>query len=294
VQISVELPKPSETAIVEAREKAASAFDFPRHFAALSFFFGSAALLSSSMPSFRSYALPLALIGMLVGVGSLFISSRRALAAVGLASNAAAVLGIVLFPRLFPFMPSNTQLDPDQLRGKVCRITTGYSRNIPVREEPIVLDTPEPIDMSKYAIQQDDIRVRILSASVGPIPFKVKGTRRETALLLTVRLYHVGSQKTIHYQSWNRAPIVVVDESGRRYPQYELPAGAEIEGQVASADLAPMGFVKDLLVFKPPPKPWTRLRLELPASSYGSSGTLHLEIPPEMLEKVSVRSTESR
>jgi hypothetical protein len=278
-----ELPKTTEAVIAVAREKRATSIKLDQLAAPLSFLFGSTALLSAALASNFSLPLILVVAGAASGLLALSQGGRRTLSVVGLATNALAVIGIFLFPRLIPNLPAATQLEADRFAGKVCRITTRYSQEIPVREVPVMLEPSDWVDMDRYAIQQDDVRLRVVSVSVGPVPFKNRKAKREVALMISLRLYHVGSHRKIHYESWNQPSLSVRDDTGKSYPLRVFGPETEIEGQVRKADMEAMGQVKDLLIFEAPRTTWRHLRLELPASAYGSSGTLRLEIPSELL-----------
>jgi hypothetical protein len=159
-------------------------------------------------------------------------------------------------------------------------------------EVVVAPETPEWIDASTEAVEQGDLRVRVLSATVRPPDFKdatrKRGTR-ERCLLVAVRVYNVGAERRFEYVSWgndepgSREQSLLSDSLGNEYRLRTFADGAEVTGHLHRATLSPGGHVDDVLVFEPVPTSVEYLRLGLPAGTCGGTGTLKVQIPRSMI-----------
>jgi hypothetical protein len=143
------------------------------------------------------------------------------------------------------------------------------------------------VDASRDAVQQGDLRVRAVRAVVGPLTFRnaQPAPSADPFLQIVLRVYNAGTTGRLEYRSWGHPldpaeqAVVLADDRGRTYRPCHFRTGGEVAGQLRAASIAPLGKVEDLLVFDPPAADVGFLRLELPASAGGGTGTLRLQIP---------------
>jgi len=161
------------------------------------------------------------------------------------------------------------------------------------------------VDAGTNAVQQGDVRVRLISITVSPVDFKeisnavgpAKGTPktapkrpREKYVVIKLRISNAGAGRLIQYAGWS-GPLpsgesttpILQDAGGKKYPMKVFPPGREVIGQVANASIPPSKWVDDVLVFEGSPDRVEFLRLELPAGSVGSKGSFRLQIPGRMI-----------
>ncbi len=150
------------------------------------------------------------------------------------------------------------------------------------------------VDASQEAVQLGDVRVRLVSAAVGTVELKdSKGKKRpsEQCLILKVRVSNAGAERVVQFGSWYK-PIslsekgvpLLHDNQGRFYSLKAFPADVEVVGRVTQAALPPGKRVKDVLIFGERPVRVEFLRLELPASAFGSSGVIRMQISGRMIQ----------
>jgi len=141
-------------------------------------------------------------------------------------------------------------------------------------------------DASKESIIRGDVRVKILSAKVG-VPLFVGHSGNpahpkdpKPYLLIQVQLSNTHPNKKLDYKSWSVSGtnLEPEDDFGNTYKPKRFAGGAPL-GQLTAESIYPNATIEDLLVFEPPIDTIKYLRLELPASAFGESGTLRFEIP---------------
>jgi hypothetical protein len=149
------------------------------------------------------------------------------------------------------------------------------------------------VDASRDAVQFGDVRVRLVSATIGPAELKVpKGKKppKEKYLIVKVRVSNAGAERLVQFRSWNgpaapgeKMAPVLQDDQGRNYPLKVFPPDFEVVGRVPQANLPPGKKVEDVLIFEGRPAQVEFLRLELPASAFGSSGAVRMHIPASLI-----------
>ena len=106
-----------------------------------------------------------------------------------------------------------------------------------------------------------------------------------------MRVSNAGAERVVQFTSWNK-PVslgekgvpLLHDNQGRLYSLKSFPDEVEVAGQVTHAVLPPSKKVEDVLVFEGRPTQVEFLRLELPASAFGSSGIVRMQIPGRMIQ----------
>jgi hypothetical protein len=146
---------------------------------------------------------------------------------------------------------------------------------------------PEWVNAATHAVQQGDLRVRVVRAAVAPVTIGnlQPAPPPEYLLQIAIRVYNAGASRRLEYRGWGRPAgpagqaVVLRDDRGRTYPPRHYDPAVEVVGQLRSATIGPLARVEDLLLFDPPTAEVEFLRLELPAAAAGGTGTLRLQIP---------------
>jgi hypothetical protein len=156
------------------------------------------------------------------------------------------------------------------------------------------------VDASKDAVQQGDVRVRVVSAGVQSVEVKESSGKKrlgEKCLVIKLRISNAGAGQLIQYSGWDQAASddpgntpVVHDSNGKIYAWKVFDPGHEMVGHVSKWSIAPGKWVDDILVFEAVPGgdglksvPLEFLRLELPCQAFQEEGTIHLQIPGRMI-----------
>jgi hypothetical protein len=255
----------------------------------------SAALVTASIPYLRVLALPLSGLGIVIGLIALMskakvsAGSRKSETGLPLAGGVASLAVFLLtgfwlgqFEKILGSWrkPPIIEHKTVPLRGRVSASQGEQSQ-------------ADWVDAGKDAVQFGDVRVRLVSASIGSVELKdAKGKKRlsEKCLILKVRVSNAGAERVVHFESWYKPPShdengvpVVNDNRDKSYSLKFFPVDAEVSGRVTQATLPPGKKVEDLLIFEGRPTPVEFLRLELPASAFGSSGVVRMQIPGRMI-----------
>jgi hypothetical protein len=146
-------------------------------------------------------------------------------------------------------------------------------------------------DASKGPLQHAAIQLGLAGVTVRNIRMRDSlGEETVSAtkyLTLVIHVLNTSATQRIHYRGWS-APehyaASLEDNLGKRYKQMIPDPGVQIPGRIQT--LAPLDLGKqleDLLVFEPPLEAIEFLRLELPASAFGATGSLRFQIPKEMI-----------
>lgn len=174
-------------------------------------------------------------------------------------------------------------------------------------------------DASKGAIQHGDFRVQLGAVVVRNVRIKdVLGDETVSPtknLTIQVFLDNMNATRKLDYQGWSGATANVVgladllggaarnkgttsespsasestaasltDNFGNSYKRLSLDLGAQVPGQITSAtSVYPGKRIEDLLVFEPPIDKLQYLRLNLPATAFGGTGNVRLQIPKAMI-----------
>jgi hypothetical protein len=249
-----------------------------------SFVLGGLALPASSLSWLALLAMPLAGLGAVLGVVGLVRArkdqGRTSLSALGLV---ACLLGLLLggcsIRALVPtWKGAGKKEDKEQ---QVVR----------VRGPETAPRTDWPDAMHK-AVQKGGVRIRVVRVSTQAVPIEDRaGGRRlaERGLMLYVRVSNMAPDRLVRFAGWGlngteSEAITVVDDRGRPCSARTFEPGWAVLGRAPPTVLAAGKWVDDVLVFASPSPDVAFLRLSLPASAFGGTGQLRLEIPREMIE----------
>jgi len=259
----------------------------PNSFGIASLFAVAVAIYSLSIPSLGFLGAPAAGIGLVFGLVGLAVShlkSQRFSSSVAGSVVSLALLLIFAWQSLRPASAAHEAFDPaDPLKPSL--VLAGNQ----VQQHRLPLRDDDWTDMSRGAFQKDDLRVRVLSASVGQVSVNgrdPKGVGSQKSLLIKLKISNVGAARKIDYSHWSgsggnlgqKLPALT-DNQGKAYVL--LPA-TEPE-PVKPAHLAPGKHVEDVIRFQVPPADIEYLHLELPGATVGDSGYYRLLIPRRMI-----------
>jgi hypothetical protein len=259
-------------------------------------FLGGLALLFASLPGLDLLTLPCGGLGLILGLAGTLRARASGrglfLSAAGAGLSAAVLLVACLWPGVFNPLKGH--------RADTAGQESKQPRVVPVgravaRRESAPVEEGAWVDASQDAVQVGDLRVRVLAAAVRTVSFKDPArarAARERPLLITLRIYNLGTGRRIAYTSWGEPSAGREDElarlsdhTGRTYRLKSFGAGVEVVGRTARASLTPGKYVDDVLIFEPPPAPSVvSLRLELPGSAGGAADTLRLQLPGSMVQ----------
>jgi hypothetical protein len=153
---------------------------------------------------------------------------------------------------------------------------------------------PEWVNPDEKSWVSGDVEVTVGSPSVGPVLLKRLGEERvsENKLFqVYVSLKNRSENRKIDYESWGDANRLInehaprlADNFGNFYKRVHFGLGTTIFQQIKSASIRPGESVADLLVFEEPLNNVEYLRLELPESAFGGTGTMRFQIPRGMIK----------
>src|SRR5262249_7986249 len=145
-------------------------------------------------------------------------------------------------------------------------------------------------DASKGPLQVGDARVQIGHVLVGPVRMQgILGQEETPDPYLGIQLFiqNGGKTRKIDYPGRSRrspADVRLVDNFGNIYRRRDPDPLSQVLGQVRETkSIHPGERLEDLLVFEKPLPNVQSLRLELPASAVGGSGTFRFQIPKNMI-----------
>ncbi len=192
----------------------------------------------------------------------------------------------VVIPGLEEYLGGKAPEDPDDAESKA----PPTEPKTPVAE-PETPAAQQWTDASTSPIECGDVRVGITSARIGrPELVSADGKRASPARdYLCVKLeLHNRSAGERELRSWGREQdgATLVDEDDHQYRLRSFAdRGYTIVGQIdgGAGALPSGGSVHDLVVFDKPRQRVSRLRLELPAATFGEEGSLKFEIPISMI-----------
>jgi hypothetical protein len=179
-------------------------------------------------------------------------------------------------------LPTHSSLDPDR---PIVVSTVGHGMT-PSKNAA----ADDWVDAGTGMVQQNDVRVRLLSAAVDVVPYKTPPTDPAAGpkrLLLKLRLSSVNYTQPVNYETWADAALPtgkheprLKDNLDRAYPRLAPGADAAVTGMSGNTYLTAWRPAEDLLIFEAPPLDQVQfLLLELPASAIGGKGAFRLKIP---------------
>jgi hypothetical protein len=256
---------------------------------------GVAAAVAVSVTALGFLVIPLALLAVLVGGATCYLFVKRqmpglVLAVPGVATAASAVILVLAL------------IAPDWLTPQYeqSRLKSTYDPDVilylPANGELVDPAKITPADgwadATKAACQQGPVRVKVVSATVGPVeltsgkpPFT-----KERYLTIQLQITHAGHGGPVPFSAWG----AIVGENQQPTPDVQLTVAGKTVGQTDLGtrqmpgriyhghELAPAAVLATKLVFDLP-QANEPLRLELPADAWGGKGSLRFLIPVGMV-----------
>ncbi len=254
---------------------------------------GAAALIGAFSPRLHFLAAPLSGLGLLLGLVAL-VTARRVRTPCFTPAAGAGLSGLVLLLVTVPALAAAVY----RLRHPAAAPALAAIRVVPLSGDALDPDLTQAewVDASRAALQQHNVGVQVVSATLGPLPAadaarKVKAAA-EKCLIIRLRAQQVyGGDQTVgegkaEVSPLNRRPQVTLrDETGRVYRQVSAEPASP---RVSSASGVPA--TEDVFVFEAPPPGVKSLRLEVPAAAWGGAGAFRFAIPSSMIRHGSARN----
>jgi hypothetical protein len=255
----------------------------------VSFLLGSLALLTAAIFHSGLLTFLLGLLALLLGVAGCLLVWRRkrypVLAAAGLMVGLAATLVAAFAPHVLGLSPLRSP-QPFATRGEPAVLALSGQGDL----RPAAAGETLWADASKDALHQGDVRLRVVWAMVGAVPFERTQGRRpaaERGLVIRLRVTNAGITRALPYTGWAgedmpEAPLLR-DNQGKSYHLKTFPTDRRVVGRALKSSIPSGKSVEDVVVFEAPPSTVEWLRLELPAAAAGGDGRLRIEIPKRMI-----------
>lgn len=144
-------------------------------------------------------------------------------------------------------------------------------------------------------IQFGDIRVQVISASIGKIDLKDMfgdaAESRNELLAIVLEVTNLNPQRKIDYYTWRGRDFAfdrdfgtLRDNFGNNYKRIDFGYGTFPTNSVKEFEsIYPLRSIRDVLIFQPPISNIEYLDLELPAENVGTTGMIRLRIPKTMI-----------
>jgi hypothetical protein len=254
----------------------------------LAFAAGSVGLLCASIPGVSLLAKPLSVIGLLVAIGTALAMARSAKVAVP-AAVAVLCLLVVLFAGEWPWSRRSPPPPPPRLMAAV--IPLGAGNPLPER----ALDPDEWVNAAENAIRRHDLRVQLVSATIGPVDLKRddKTSQSKTKHLVFQLAVVCDGQRapTLEYEPWadqrsepSPNPPVLTDQNGGVVTQDTFDPAMKIVGRADKRLFQTGSQVREVLAYPAPRGEVRSYHLELPGSAYNLPGTFRFHIPRSMFQ----------
>lgn len=257
---------------------------------------GILSFLLALIPCLGIFAVPVAAIGLLLGIAGAVVAFTRGGAGLGfpIAGGAVNLVAVIIAIAWFVgarYLATNAaQNAANQMAKQIENMDMETQMPIGTVEEPnpnqVWTKAPEAIDMG-------DARVKVVSVKVSTVPLqRIGGPKRNSNnehLIVTLSIENRSPNRPLHYQSWGSFPMnnsaYVRDSAGSLLNRVQF-GGLKIDGQADSMPIIQAGSsIKDILVFSKPRQGFTHLRLGLPGQSIRGNGYLRFEIPAEMVQE---------
>jgi hypothetical protein len=254
----------------------------------MSFLLGTLALLGSSLSQNPVFVVSLAAIGLLLGLCGVAVPWARKrgllLAWAGLSVSLPVLALAVFWPGLLGLAPLNLQEKPATDRQVVYALA-------PVKGAPRAEPRKsEWVDARQGAVEQGGVRVRVAAVALKSVKVKDGSGQNRVAgpgLVIKLRVSNAGANRLISYRSWGEGDPATLprltDNTGKAYACKGFGPGWSVVGRVRTAQLPPMKWIDDVLVFEATPASIEYLRLELPCAVFAAPGQMKFEIPRRLI-----------
>jgi hypothetical protein len=276
--------------------------------------------LFSWIPQVGLLSMPLSGLGLLLGIAGLVIAIIQRGRGIGfpIAGSAVSLVALVIGVFWLGLLGAAGKQNAAKEIIAASGIDQNQEQNNLAAAKPSPGKEAPWADASKDAVQQKDVKVHLGAVVVRNV--KIKDVLGEETVSptkqLTIQVFvdNTNSTRKIDFLGWSGAATSAVgladllgtgrtkgngtesplapernaatltDNFKNPYKRLTLELGAQVPGQITTpTSVYPGKRVEDLLVFEPPVDKVQFLRLELPATAFGGTGSLRLQIPKEMI-----------
>jgi hypothetical protein len=248
------------------------------------------ALLSASIQATLFLTRPVAGLGLVLGLVGTAVAAagrpvRMVVPALGAVMSGVVLVVALAFPDLlgprYEASREKSTFDASAVRVIPLQLTARGTDG---------LESEGYADASRAAVQQGNIRVRVIGATVAPVQVvdSVKRYTKRPYLAVTVQVQHLGTGSPVRLVHWGTTGERTVPDAAATSNGKKL-APADLDGEVPfgvsyGQDLFPGRSASDLLLFAAP-GPGASVRLELPAEMWGGRGAFRFQLPDSMISQ---------
>lgn len=248
--------------------------------------------VSASVTGLTLLLIPFAVAGLALGATALFGFVGRGAAPLELAVPGLPTAGCALLLLAALLAPDFLSPQYEASRQRPQDDPTAL-RAVPLSGDlvpPDQLGSPDAgVDATRFALQRSGVRVRVLSASAGPLRLEGKKPTftKERYLAVELAIQHLGSAGAITVVPWGSSapravPNVRLAVGGKPLAPADPGPAAGLGRLTGETALPPGGAVTARLLFPDDPlADW--LVLDLPAEAWGQSGAFRFRIPKSMV-----------
>jgi hypothetical protein len=270
---------------------------------------GIGAFVLSLVPCVGIVGLPIAAVGLLLGLvgGIIAIEQKRSGIGFPIAGSATSVLALLVggiwlalgyglanrpqkdqkaAQTVSPLSPVDTGRSVRGAPSSAASPPSSKARDLPPSE-------PEWADASKQAAQQGEVRVRVSGVRIDLVALKgLTGNRTSKDKLLQIDLTidNLSATKLVHLRGWGGAEFEgfpsLQDNFKNSYRKVSFGIFDRPVGQVErNDDIYPGKSITDVLIFDVPVQGIQYLRLSLPAENFDEEAELRFQIPATMIRQ---------
>lgn len=255
---------------------------------------GILSFLVALIPCLGIFAVPLAVVGLVLGGIGAVIAFSRGGAGMGfpIAGSAVNVVAILVAVAWFVgaryLAVQGAQKFGDEMTKAV------ENMDMETTTLPLVIDAVPPDAVwtdAKEAADLGDVRVKIVSVKIGKVPLKrLNGTKKSSTndyMTVTISIENRSPNRDVMYHGWGGVgeSTYVRDNLGQLLSRAQFGV-LRPEGQADPFRSIQRGTtVRDVIIFSSPDDGFTNLRLALPAQTIGGNGYFRFDIPAAMVQK---------
>jgi molybdopterin/thiamine biosynthesis adenylyltransferase len=253
---------------------------------------GIIAVVSSWVPFLGLVAVPLGMLGILLGGIGFFISLVGKNSGVGL-PVAGIVACLVAISVAISVTGATAKAVGDSMNKAAA--DSGRTNQISAAGPSTSISPPAAVSQEKIwddgfaGVAQGDVAVKVVDAKVGKVGLDaIDGDSVSVSdlLMVTLVITNKSGARKLNYESWAGSDVSfsrrdyasLEDEAGNIYKRASFPLGTKVKGQQRAASVYPGESTTDVLVFERPTSGSKELRLELPGENIGGSGMIRLLI----------------